>query len=204
MLDEKSPSTPLRSLHDVILRKHLGDKRVAMHVYQHGLPHLLCEGDAPPRTQRWATAAELPPAGPVAAVADTFHWIEALVTMLSARETDVHLSVLRMLSARVEDLSDEQHQARRARMLRCRELAAQFAKGKRLGKDRDSGKRRVDDMSTAEHQILEDYDCGRLQKRRRQVQTPRGSAFRSPRPWASAAEEHATANLSAWSKAHTW
>ena len=56
--DYKGPSLKLRSLHDVIVRKHLGDKRVAMHVYQHGLPGLLCEVDAPPSSRHSATAAE--------------------------------------------------------------------------------------------------------------------------------------------------
>ena len=118
--DYKGPSVKLRSLHDAIVRKHLGDKRVAMHVYQHGLPDLLCEVDAPPSSRHSATAAEhrgqrAPAEDTIqAALAEAVYWIATLAITLSARQTDVHLPVLRMLSARLGDLSHEQREDRRA------------------------------------------------------------------------------------------
>ena len=39
--DPEHPSNQVRSLHDAILRNHLGNKNTAQHIYQHGLPDLL-------------------------------------------------------------------------------------------------------------------------------------------------------------------
>ena len=59
------PSRMARSLHDVIVRNHLGHKSTAQHIYQHGLPRLFAASgrrDATHRVKsgRWcsATAAE--------------------------------------------------------------------------------------------------------------------------------------------------
>ena len=112
----------------------------------------------------------------------------------------MHLPVLRMLSARLEDLSDDQREERRARISRCRKIAYQIAQGKRLATDRDCGKRKFFDMYPTEQEVLEDFDCGRLHRRRDTIQTPRGSAFRSQRPSAGSAAEHATASSSTTDK----
>jgi len=200
--DDKGPSNKLRSLHDAIVHNHLGDKRVAMHVYQHGLPRLLCEVDAPPSSRHSAPAAEhrgqrAPAEDTIqAALAEAIDWIAALATTLSARQTDVHMPVLRMLSARLDDLSPGQREERRARISNFRQVADQIAKAKRLATDRDSGKRRFDDMCADDQQLLEDFDTGSMQKRRRSILAPRGSAFRSQLSSASAAAEHAAASSS--------
>ena len=187
--DYKGPSLKLRSLHDVIVRKHLGDKRVAMHVYQHGLPDLLCE-------HRGQSSCRAPAEDTIqAAVAEAVDWIVTLAITLSARQTDVHLPVLRMLSARLGDLSQGQCEERRARISSFRQVSDQIAKAKRIATDRDSGKRRFDDMCADDQQLIEDFDTGRLQKRSRSTLAPRGSAFRSQLPSASAAAEHAAGKL---------
>ena len=201
--DYKGPSLKLRSLHDVIVRKHLGDKRVAMHVYQHGLPDLLCEVDAPPSSRHSATAAEhrgqrVHTENTIqAALAEAVDWIATLAITLSPHQTDVHLPVLRMLSARLGDLSHGQREERRALISSFRQVSDQIAKAKRLVTDRDRGKRRFGDMCADDQQLIEDFETGRLQKRRRSTLAPRGSAFRSQQPSASAAAEHAAASSSA-------
>ena len=108
------------------------------------------------------------------------------MTTLSAREKDVHLPVLRMLSARLDDLSHEQREERRAQIASCRQMANQITKAKRLATDRNSGKRQLDDMCAEDQQLLRDFDFGRLQKRRSGILAPSGSAFRSQLSSASA------------------
>ena len=144
--ENKGPSNKLRSLHDAIVHKHLGDKRVAMHVYQHGLPRLLCE----------VTIQAAPSEDTIqAALAEAVHWIAVLAITLSARQTAVHMPVLRMLSARLADLSPEQCEERQARIASFRQVADQIAKAKRLATDRDSRKRRFADMCADDQQLLE-------------------------------------------------
>ena len=101
-----------------------------------------------------------------------------------------------MLSARLGDLSHGQREERRAQISSFRQVSDQIAKAKRLVTDRDRGKRRFDDMCADDQQLIEDFETGRLQKRSRSTLAPRGSAFRSQLPSASAAAEHAAASSS--------
>ena len=181
----KGPSTKARSLHDVIVRKHLGHKNTAHHIYQHGLPRLLCEVNAS-RRRHSATAAEhrgrtarAEATAVHTALVEAADWMAALASTLFGRKEDLHTPVLHMLSARLEDLSPEQRDERRSRISSIRRFADQVAKTKKLAMDRDSGKRKWEDISPDDSQLLEDFDTGRLQKRRREILAPRGSAFRS-------------------------
>ena len=60
-----------------------------------------------------------------------------------------------------------------------------------LAKDRDDGKRAFDNMSSADQLLLEDFDTGRLHKRRKEIVGDRLPSFRSQVSSASAAAEHA-------------
>ena len=62
---------------------------------------------------------------------------------------------------------------------------------------RDSCKRKWEDFSRDDMQLVEDFDTRRLHMRRKEILAPRGSAFRSQLSSASAAAEHAAANSSA-------
>ena len=72
------PSGKARSLHDVIVRKHLGHKNTAHHIYQHGLPRLFAASAAEHRDLD--QLADNPPEVQ-AALAEAAHW---LVTLASA------------------------------------------------------------------------------------------------------------------------
>ena len=191
-----------------------------MHLYQHGLPCLLCKVDAPPSSRKSTTSAGNPRQRSLskdiiqAALAEAVHWIATLARTLSDRQKDVHMPVLRMLSARLDDLSPEQRQERQVRIASFRSIAVQIAKAKRLATDRDSGKRRFDDMCADDQQLLEELETGRLQKRRRKTLPPRAApfrsqlspstlidkalpSFRSQMDSASAAAEHAAASSTA-------
>ena len=56
---------------------------------------------------------------------------------------------------------------------------------------------RMCDMRADDQPLLEDFEAGRLQKRRRNILAPRGAASRSQLGSASAAAEHAAASSSA-------
>ena len=101
------------------------------------------------------------------------------------------MRVLRMLGARPENLSPAQRQERQSHKASIRKVADEFSHAKILAKDRDDGKRAFDDMSVADQLLLEDFDTGRLHKRRREIVGDRLPSFRSQMPSASAAAEHA-------------
>ena len=66
------------------------------------------------------------------------------------------MPVLRLPGARPVNLSPEQRHGRRSRISSIRQFADQLAKAKKLAMDRDSGKRKFDNMSEADLQLLEE------------------------------------------------
>ena len=50
--------------------------------------------------------------------------------------------------------------------------------GQRLAKERDSGKRKFDEMSATEQQLVEDYDSDRLKKRYKETKIEKLPPFR--------------------------
>ena len=100
------------------------------------------------------------------------------------------MPVLRMLGARPENLSPEQRQERQSRKASIREIAEEFSHAKMLAKDRDDGKRAFDNMSVADQLLLENFDTGRLHKRRKIIVGDSLPSFRSQVSSASAAAEH--------------
>ena len=101
------------------------------------------------------------------------------------------MPVLRMLGARPENLSPAQRQERQSRKASIRKIAEEFSHAKILAKDRDDGKRAFDDMSVADQLLLEDFDTGRLHKRRREIVGDMMPSFCSQVSSASTAAEHA-------------
>ena len=101
---------------------------------------------------------------------------------------------MHMYSARLKDLSPEQREERPSRICNIRRLTGQIAKAKQLANDRDSGKRKFDTFSSEDQQLLEDFDTGKLHKRKKANLVPRGSAFRLQLSSASAAADHAAAS----------
>ena len=139
----------LRSLVNVILRKNLGDSRVALYILQHGIPTLL---DAsllrhPLQSAAMETMLE-----------ELMVWHASLLNWLDKRQNDPTTIIARKLS----DLDQKQWQAER----RCRkyELQQQLRQGAHLAELRDTKRKRFDDMSATEQRVLEDYDTGKLQK----------------------------------------
>lgn len=89
---------------------------------------------------------------------DGVHWHASLLQSLVEHEKRPGL-------AHARQMSDRQQTAWRRQKKQAYLYAKQaLSQGKRLSKDRDSNKRRYDEMSATEQQTLEDFDTNKLQK----------------------------------------
>ena len=129
-----------RSLVNVILRKHLGDARIAFFILAHGIPTAL---DAPRDTQSLEREAIEPMLGEV------MIWHSRLLRGLVMRQDDPNTIIERKLS----DLNQRDWQAER----RIRKLALQQG-------IRDAKGKRLHQMSATEQRVLEENETGKLQK----------------------------------------
>ena len=130
-----------RSLVNVILRKNLGDARIALFILAHGIPTAL---DAPRDTQSLEREAIEPMLG------ELMIWHSRLLRGLVMRQDDPNTIIERKLS----DLNQRDWQAER----RVRKLALQQ-------QVRDAKGKRLHQMSATEQRILEENETGKLQKR---------------------------------------
>ena len=111
---------------------------------------------------------------------------------------------MHMFSARLKDLSPEQREERQSHICNIRRLTGQITKAKQLAIDRDSDKRKFENMSSSDQQLLEQFDTRVLHKRRKQILMEKLPAFRSQMSCAGAAAEHAAASSSASASAGKW
>jgi len=140
-----------RSTINNVLRKNLGDHRVAHYIFEHGVPTLL---DPPLQRKRPDCYKAL-----LQNMLEEFMmWHADLLRWLLARQKDPNT----IIAQRLSDLNQKEWQTQR----RCKKHEAQqrVSQGTRLAKLRDSGDKEFDDMSAKEQQILEDFDCKRSQK----------------------------------------
>jgi hypothetical protein len=146
----KTLSSKQRSLVNSILRKNMGDARVASYILDRGVPALL----DPPLLRK--------PAQPVL-LQNMLHefmmWHGALLQWLAEKETDPDTIMARQLS----DLNLKQWQSERRR--RKWEAQQELRQGAHLAELRDGNNKRFHDMSATEQRVLEDFDCGKLEKR---------------------------------------
>ena len=144
-----SITTQQRSFVNAILRKNLGDARVATYILKHGVPTLL---DAPwirytlHRTEMDSMLEEF------------LEWHASLLKWLSNLQNDPNTIVAQKLS----DPNDKEWQAERRR--KKANIHQQVHQGKVLLNLRDTRKKRFHDMSATEQQVLEDYETGKLRK----------------------------------------
>ena len=145
----QSITTAQRSLVNVILRKNLGDARIATYILQHGVPTLL---DAP-----WIRGT-VPRKEMNSMLEEFLKWHASLLKWLDKRQNDPNTIVAQKLS----DLNEKEWQAERRR--KKFDIQQQLRQGAWLANLRDTHKKRFHDMSATEQRILEDYDTGKLQK----------------------------------------
>ena len=149
--EDKSVTTKQRSTINNVLRKNLGDHRVAYYIFEHGVPTLL-----DPPLQR-----KLPDCYKALLqnmLEEFMMWHASLLRWLLARQKDPNT----IIAQRLSDLDQKEWQTQRRR--KKHEAQQRLSQGTRLAKLRDSGDKEFDDMSATEQQILEDFDCKRSQK----------------------------------------
>ena len=146
----KAISSQLRSLVNVMLRKNLGDAKVASYIFKYGIPTLL-DADLlrhPLQEAKMETMLE-----------ELLRWHASLLQWLDKRQNHPHTIIARRLS----DPNEKLWQAWRRR--RKLHLEQQLRKGIFLAHLRDTNVKRFHDMSAEEQRVLEDHDNGKLRKR---------------------------------------
>ena len=145
-----SISSQLRSLVNVMLRKNLGDAKVASYIFKCGIPTLL-DADLlrhPLQEAKMETMLE-----------ELLRWHASLLQWLDKRQNHPHTIMARKLS------DPNEHRWRAWRRRRKLQLEQQLRQGLFLAHLRDTNVKRYHDMSAKEQRVLEDHDSGKLLKR---------------------------------------
>ena len=145
----KAITTDQRSLINVILRKNLGDSRVAGFLFNHPVPRLL---DLP-------LGFKLTKALLQNMLEEFMTWHASLLRSLLDHKQHPDVIMARKLS----DLDQSEWQ--RQRRLWKKEAKQRMNYGASLAEQRDSNKRKFDDMSATEQQTLHDFDTQKAKKR---------------------------------------
>ena len=145
-----SITTEQRSLVNVILRKNLGDPRIALFILAHGIPTTL---DAPRDKQSLEREAIEP------MLDELMIWHCCLLQWLVMRQDDPNTIIARKLS----DLNQRDWQAERP--VRKWTSQQEVRLGTVLAELRDTNKKRLHHMSATEQRVLEEHETGKLQKR---------------------------------------
>ena len=140
----------LRSLVNVILRKNLGDAKVASFIFECGIPTVL-DADLLSHPLQRANMETI--------LEELMMWHASLLQWLDKRQNHPNTIIARKLS----DPNEKLWQACRRR--RKLQLEQHLRKGAYLAFLRDTNVKRSRDMSAIEQRVLEAYDTGKLQKR---------------------------------------
>ena len=157
-------STFQRSFTDNLLRKFLGDKRVAILIWQHGIPSIATE-----RPGRVLDMSMLQ-----SGLDECLQWYSCLANEIVVHQTQEGFDA--QLSASSLDEQERQRQQTRREALQKARDALRL--GAALAKERDDRKRSYDDMNDVEQKTLEDYETGRTKKEKQRSTTPRMKPFR--------------------------
>ena len=153
----KAITTEQRSLINVILRKNLGDARVAFFLFNHPVPRLL---DLPLNfKERLFVPSNAPTKALLQNMLEEFMtWHASLLRSLLDHKQHPDVIMARKLS----DLDQSEWQ--RQRRLWKKEAKQRMNYGASLAEQRDSHKRKFDDMSATEQQTLHDFDTQKAKK----------------------------------------
>ena len=161
-----------RSFVDSMLRKSLGDKKVAMLIWQHGLPRL---ADLPFTAGPTSFRGQVLDIGMLQSSLDEcMQWFTSLANDIVTHQSQEGFDL--QLSASSRDPQEQQRQQTRREALQKARDALRL--GATLAKQRDKGKRTYHDMDDAEQKTLEDYETGRTKKAKLDFSTPRMQPFR--------------------------
>ena len=167
-----------RSFTDNMLRKFLGDKKVAFVIWQHGLPSIADmvhatkrpgRGHATKRPGRVLDMGRLQ-----SGLDECLQWYSCLANDILIHQTQEGFDA--QLSA--SSLDEQERQRQQTRREALQKVWDALRLGEALAKVLDDHKRSFDEMNDAEQQILEDYETGRTKKQKQRFTTPRMQPFR--------------------------
>ena len=164
-------STFQRSFTDNLLRKFLGDKRVAFLIWQHGIPSV---ADRPLVYPRRVDSKVLDMDMLQSGLDECLQWYTCLANDIVVHQSQEGFDA--QLSASSLDEQERQRQQTRRKALQKARDASRL--GAALAKQRDNKKRSYDDMNDAEQKTLEDYETGKIKKAKQRFTTPRMKPFR--------------------------
>ena len=168
---DTSLTTFQRSFTDNMLRKFLGEKRVAFLIWQHGIPSV---AEHPVVYRRRVDSKVLDMGMLQSSLDECLQWYICLANDIVVHQNQEGFDA--QLSASSLDEQDRQRQQTRREALQKARDALRL--GAALAKQRDDRKRSYDDMDDAEQKILEDYETGRAKKAKQSFATPRTKPFR--------------------------
>ena len=172
-----------RSFIDNMLRKFLGDKKVAFRIWQHGMPSIV---DTPPVIRRRVDHKEHYMGMLQSSLNECLQWYSCLASDIVIHKTQEGFEA--QLSASSLDKHERQeHQTRRESLQKAQQT---LRRGAALAKQLDDGKRSYDDMDDDEKKVLEDFDTGMSKIALQHFTTPKLKSFRCTLE--SNATEHAT------------
>ena len=152
-----------RSWINCMLRKNLGNAKAAFFIFNHGIPELF---DAPLRKTP-PSEAQLQ-----SMLEDAMHWYASMLQSIVEHEDHPDMECARKLACLDQDAW------RRRRQETKRDAKQRLSQGSRLAMDRDTKKRKYEDMSARERQILEDFDTRKSRKRHNEACVTRLPPFR--------------------------
>ena len=164
---EVSVPSKQRSWINVILRKNLGDYRVAYFIFNHGIPALFEEPRRSVHARRWddqsihiSTMASCWPSKAMLQnmLDEVMTWHASLLQSILEQQKHPDMSIARKLS----DLEQTAWQSQRREV--HKKVKQRLAQGRRLAENRDSKKRKFEDMSATEQEVLEKFDTGKAGK----------------------------------------
>ena len=163
-------STFQRSFVGNMLRKNLGDQKVATLIWQHGLPSIaVSRATRPPGAFKVLDLRMLQ-----SSLHDCLQWYITLANDILVHQTqpefDVHLSL-----GSNEEEEQQRQQTRREALQKARDA---LRHGAILAKQRDKKKRTYDDMDDAEQKMMLEYETGRAEKAKQGFTVPRMKQFR--------------------------
>ena len=171
-------STFQRSFTDNMLRKFLGDKKMAFVIWQHGLPSIADMGHAtkqPGRGHATKRPGRVLDMGRLqSGLEECLNWYICLANDIVIHQTQEGFDA--QLSASSLDERERQRQQTRRKALQKVRDALRL--GEALAKERDDKKRSYYEMNDTEQQTLEDFETGRTNKQKQGLTTRRMRPFR--------------------------
>ena len=152
-----------RSWINLMLRKNLGHSKVAYFIFNHGIPELFDTQ----LTRKRVTEALLQNM-----LEHGMRWHASMLQSILEHENHPDMEQARQLSAL------DQGEWRQQRQERKHQAKQRMVQGNRLAMERDTNKRKFEDMSATEQQCLEDFDTEKSRKQYDEARASRPPIFR--------------------------